>query len=98
MNSALAIQILPHMDDEKEMLHVVDKVIQYIQSTGLNYHVGPFETTIEGDFDQLIEVIKQCHLLAEEAGAKSMHSAMKLFYSPKKHLLTTDEKISKYQG
>lgn len=96
MNSALAIQIKPHVHEEKKMLEIVDHVIEYIISTGLNYHVGPFETTVEGDLDQLIEIIKFAHLKAVEAGAPSVNSAIKLYYSPEKHLLTTDEKISKY--
>ena len=96
MNAELEIQIKPSVHDEKKMLEIIDKVIEYIISTGLSYHVGPFETTVEGDLDQLLEIIKVSHTLSIEAGAPAVNSAMKLYYSPEQHLLTTDEKISKY--
>ena len=54
MNASVAIQVLPNVQDEEEVIRIVDEVIAYIRSTGLNYYVGPFETTIEGDYDQLI--------------------------------------------
>ena len=38
----------------------MDEVIAYIKSTGLSCSVGPFETTIEGDYDQLMDIVKEC--------------------------------------
>lgn len=55
MNASIAIQVLPDTRDEDELIRIVDEVIAYIKSTGLNCSVGPFETTIEGDYDQLME-------------------------------------------
>ena len=46
MNASVAIQVLPTLPD-KELVPVVDKVIEYIQSQGLKTVVSPFETTIE---------------------------------------------------
>lgn len=49
MECSVAIQFLP-MDakDDKTICKQVDAVIAYIASTGVNYFVAPFETTIEG--------------------------------------------------
>ena len=58
-NASVAIQVLPSVDGE-EVIRVVDEVIAYIKGTGLNTFVGPFETTIEGDFDELMDIIKEC--------------------------------------
>ena len=44
-NASLAIQVLPKVEGE-EVIRVVDEVIAYIKSTGLNTFVGPFETTM----------------------------------------------------
>lgn len=96
MNAALAIQIKPRVNDEKKMIEIIDKVIEHIISIGLSYHVGPFETTVEGELDQLLEIIKLSHTLSIEAGAPAVNSAMKLYYSPEQPLLSTNEKISKY--
>ena len=49
MNASVAIQTLPEVYDNEEIVRIVDEVIAYIKSTGLKYYVGPFETTIEGD-------------------------------------------------
>ena len=56
MNASVAIQVLPSVQDEEEVIRIVDEVIDYIKSTGLNYYVGPCETSIEGDYDELMEM------------------------------------------
>ena len=63
MNASIAIQVLPDTRDEDELIRIVDEVIAYIKSTGLNCSVGPFETTIEGDYDKLMDIAKECHRL-----------------------------------
>lgn len=49
MTASVAIQTLPAAKDDEELVRIVDEVIAYIKSTGLNCYVGPFETTIEGN-------------------------------------------------
>ena len=72
MNASVAIQVLPNVQDEEEVIRIVDEVIAYIRSTGLNYYVGPFETTIEGDYDQLMDIVKECqHIAGQGRGALS---------------------------
>lgn len=58
MKASVAIQVLPEVKgDENELIRIVDEVIAYIKSTGLNCYVGPFETTIEGEsYDELMEI------------------------------------------
>ncbi|AIS52657.1 hypothetical protein TKV_c14910 [Thermoanaerobacter kivui] len=34
---------------EEDIYPIVDKVIEYIKSTGVKYVVGPMETTMEGE-------------------------------------------------
>jgi uncharacterized protein YqgV (UPF0045/DUF77 family) len=81
MNASVAIQVLPKVDGENT-LRIVDTVIGYIKSTGLNYVVGPFETTIEGDYDKLMEIVKHCSLLCVEAGAPGVMTYVKISYNP----------------
>lgn len=60
MNTSIAIQVLPEANNEEELCRIVDEVIKYIDSTGLHYEVGAFETTIEGDnYDQLMDIVKE---------------------------------------
>jgi uncharacterized protein YqgV (UPF0045/DUF77 family) len=96
MNASVAIQVLPGVSDEKELVRIVDEVIAYIKSTGLNCSVGPFETTIEGDYDQLMDIVKECQKVAVRAGCDSVSAYVKIVYKPQGDVLTIDEKITKH--
>ena len=96
MNSSIAIQILPGVADIREVVRIVDAVIDYIKSTGLTYYVGPFETTVEGEFDELMEIAKQSQLIAIKEGAPSVSMYLKAVYRPEGELLTIDEKVTKH--
>ena len=95
MNASLAIQILPKVQGDEEVCRVVDEVMAYIQSTGLHCFVGPCETAVEGDFDTIMEIAKQCHLVAIKAGAPSVSSYLKISYRPEGEVLTIDKKTSR---
>ncbi|HHW45742.1 MAG TPA: thiamine-binding protein [Clostridiales bacterium] len=97
MNASVAIQVLPSVQGSDEVIRIVDKVIEYIKSTGLNFFVGPFETTIEGDLDTLLDIVKQCQLICIKEGAPSVMSYVKINYKPEGNgVLSIEEKVSKY--
>ena len=97
MTASVAIQVLPDVKDTDELIRIVDKVIDYIASTGYNYYVGPFETTIEGDsYDELMEIVKNCQKVAIEAGCPSVSAYVKICYKPEGGVLTIDKKVSKH--
>ena len=98
MKASAAIQVLPAVQDQEKMLQIVDEVIAYIAGTGLHYVVGPFETTIEGEsYDQIMEVVKNCQLVAAKAGCEKVSAYVKIVYKPEGGVLTIAEKIGKYQ-
>lgn len=96
MNASIAIQVLPKGADTKETLRIVDMVIAYIKGYGLHTEVGPFETTVEGDYEQLMEIVKGCALICVEAGAPSVMSFVKINYAPS-GLLGMEEKTAKHR-
>ena len=97
MKTSIAIQVLPAAPTTDELIRIVDEVIAYIQSTGLNYMVGPFETTIEGeDYDQLMDIVKECQHVAIRAGAEKVSAYVKVVYRPEGEILTIDKKITKH--
>lgn len=97
MNASIAIQVLPKVDSDAEVVRIVDEVIAYIKSSGLNCYVGPFETTIEGDsYDQLMEIVTECQKVAIRAGAPSVSAYVKIVYKPEGGVLTIDEKVTKH--
>ena len=96
MNANVAIQVLPAVQGDDEVVRVVDEVIDYIKSTGVTYYVGPCETAMEGDYEQLMEIVKQCQYIAIKAGAPSVMSYVKIGYKPEGDILTIEKKTSKH--
>ena len=96
MNASVAIQVLPKVDTDEEVIRIVDEVIDYIKSTGLSYYVGPCETSIEGDYDELMDIIKECQKVAVKAGAESVSAYVKITYRPEGEVLTIEKKVTKH--
>ena len=96
MNASVAIQSLPKADNNEELIRIVDEVIAYIKRTGLTYYVGPFETTIEGDYDELMDIVKECQHIAVRAGAPSVAAYIKVSYHPEGDVLTIEKKVTKH--
>lgn len=97
MKASVAIQVLPDVQNEDELIRIVDEVIAYIKSTGLNYYVGPFETTIEGEsYDELMGIVANCQKVAIKAGCPSVSAYIKVVYNPEGEVLTIDKKVTKH--
>lgn len=96
MNASVAIQTLPEVYDNEEIVRIVDEVIAYIKSTGLKYYVGPFETTIEGEYDELMDIVKECQYVAIRSGAPGVMAYIKVSFKPEGDLLTIDRKVTKH--
>jgi uncharacterized protein (TIGR00106 family) len=90
----LSLQILPIVEEER-VYPIVDQVIGLIQSSGLNYQVGPMETSLEGDLNTLLNLVKQAQEICIQAGAPRVVSVIKIDYKPDG--VTMDEKTQKYR-
>lgn len=90
----VSLQIIPTVPEE-QIYDAVDKVIEYIASTGVPYEVGPMETTMEGELDELLEIVKKAQDICIEYGASRVVSMVKIDYKPEG--VTMDEKIYKYR-
>lgn len=90
----VSLQVLPTVQEER-IYPVVDKVIEYIKSTGVKHIVGPMETTMEGDLDTLMEIVKKAQTICVEEGASRVASVVKIDYKPDG--VTMEEKVGKYQ-
>ena len=95
-NASVAIQVLPK-NAGAEMLAVVDEVIAYLRGTGLKSFVGPFETALEGDLDELMEVVKECQKIAVRAGSPGVLSFVKISYRPE-GVPGIEEKTAKHRA
>lgn len=90
----VSLQVLPRVPEEK-LYNVVDKVIEFIASTGIKYEVGPMETTMEGELSVLLEIVKTAQDICVTEGASRVMSMVKIDYKPEG--VTMDEKIYKYR-
>jgi uncharacterized protein YqgV (UPF0045/DUF77 family) len=96
MEASVAIQVLPEAPNDDELCRIVDEVIDYIATQGYPYYVGPFETTIEGPYDELMDIVKECQKIAIQAGTPSVASYVKVSYRPEGEVLSIEKKIGKY--
>ncbi|MBN1041745.1 MULTISPECIES: thiamine-binding protein [Clostridium] len=90
----VSLQVVPSVPEDM-IYPVVDKVIEYIESTGVKYEVGPMETTMEGELEFLLEIVKKAQEICVEEGAARVISMIKIDY--KRDGVTMDEKIKKYR-
>ena len=90
----VSLQILPSVEDSR-LYEVVDKVIEYIESTGVKFEVGPMETTMEGKIHDLLEIVKKSQEICIEEGAGRVISIVKIDY--KIGGVTMNEKVVKYR-
>jgi len=90
----VSLQILPIVKEET-IYEIVDKVIKYIDRSGVKYEVGAMETTMEGDFDKLMDIVKEAQKICEEEGVPRIVSIVKIDYKPEG--VTIDEKVEKYR-
>ena len=90
----LSLQVLPIIE-EGRIYGVVDKVIEMIDATGLKYVVGPMETTIEGELDELLDIVKKAQKICCDQSATRVISTIKIDY--KQEGVTICEKTGKYK-
>ena len=43
---------------------VVARVIETLESSGLDYHLGPMSTSIEGSWEEVMSAVRECHRIA----------------------------------
>ena len=81
-NALVSIQILPRTPGNEDVIPYVDKAIEIIANSGVKYEVHPLETTMEGDLDHLLEIVKQMNRAMTEMGCPSVISQIKMLYKP----------------
>ena len=91
MKASIALQVLP-LAQGIDRIAVIDQVIAYLQAQEVTMVVTPFETVLEGEFDELMRILKEA---LEVAGRE----ADNVFVNVKINvgeILSIDEKLEKY--
>ncbi|MDQ0270826.1 thiamine-binding protein [Cytobacillus purgationiresistens] len=81
-NSLVSIQIIPKTKNGEDVIPYVDEAIKVIEEAGVNYEVHPLETTMEGELQQLLEIIAKMNKRMIEIGSKNVISQIKILYQP----------------
>ncbi|MFY0605279.1 MAG: thiamine-binding protein [Cyclobacteriaceae bacterium] len=66
---SLGIQIVPKSKNGLETYELVDYAIEVIQKSGIKHLITPFETVMEGNYDQLMSLAKDAEQAVLDAGA-----------------------------
>jgi uncharacterized protein YqgV (UPF0045/DUF77 family) len=90
-----AIQVLPQSKD-RPVYSIVDEAIDEIKKSGVRFQVCPFETVIEGDYDQVISLIGKVKDRCFAAGAEDLLINIKI-QARKSGKVTIEEKMGKYK-
>ena len=91
MKASIALQVLP-LSQGIDRIAVIDKVIEYLQTQGVTMVVTPFETVLEGEFDELMRILKEALEVAGQ-GADNVFANVKINVGV---ILSIDEKLEKY--
>ena len=97
MISSIAVQVLPMTANENDVIKIVDHVIAYIDASGVNYQVGAFESTLEGDYDQLMAILAQLPNVAAEITDIPVMVYSKINMATTSDVLTIAKKTDKYR-
>lgn len=90
----VSLQVIPNAPAD-QVYPIVDKVIDMIAESGVAYEVGPMETTMEGELDELMEIVKKAQHICIQEGANRVISMVKIDYRPEG--ITINEKVEKYR-
>lgn len=64
----LAFQVIPRLRSGNNF-EIVDKVIDFVKSTNVPYQVSAMETTMKGELERLLEIVKEAREICFNAGA-----------------------------
>ena len=91
----VGIQVLPY-GNEPYRYYFIDKAIEVIENSGLNYKVCPFETVIEGYYDEVMAVVKEVQETCYEAGAEMCVVNIRI-HSAKDEDIYIEDKLKKFE-
>jgi len=92
----LAVQVLPLGISKEEAYRIIDQAILSIKSSRLKHVVCPFETVLEGPYEEVMKALNDLQDACKSAGASEVLINMKLHRGFGKDLAITD-KTGKYQ-
>ncbi|AJA48682.1 hypothetical protein CPAST_c26140 [Clostridium pasteurianum DSM 525 = ATCC 6013] len=92
----IAVMPLVPAVSEEELYRQVDAAIDYIKNSGLKYEIGAMSTTVEGEYDEVFELIKKVHRIPFEVGSERVITVVRI--DEKKTGLTIEDKLRHHKN
>lgn len=73
----VAFQVIPRLK-EGNNFEVVDKAIEVVKAADVPFQVGAMETTMKGELNQLLEIVKAAEQACYDAGAIEVITNIKI--------------------
>jgi uncharacterized protein YqgV (UPF0045/DUF77 family) len=93
MQVHIAIQVVPI--SKEHPYPIIDKAIEVIDKSGVDYRVGAMETVMQGDYDKLMKIVRDAQQACLDAGADEIVVSLKV-HVKKTGDVTWEEKLDKY--
>jgi len=91
MKASIALQVLP-LSQGIDRIAIINQVIAYLQAQSVTMVVTPFETVLEGEFDELMRILKEALEVAGQE-ADNVFANIKINIG---EILSIDDKLEKY--
>ena len=89
----VAIQIVPISNQHP--YPIIDKAIEVIKNSGVDYRVGAMETVMQGPYDKLMDIAERAQEACLKAGADEVVVTLKV-HAKREGDVSWEEKLEKY--
>ena len=89
----VAIQIVPI--SREHPYPIIDKAIDVIKNSGVDYRVGAMETVMQGPYDELMDIVERAQEACLKSGADEVVVTLKV-HAKRDGDVSWEEKLEKY--
>lgn len=75
----VAFQVIPRLRTGNNF-EIVDRAIEVVKESGVPYQVSAMETTMRGDLDHLLEIVKKAQQRCMDCGAVEVITNIKIHH------------------
>lgn len=81
-DTLMSVQIIPKTPNGEDVISYVDEAIKVIDDSGLDYRVGPLDTTVQGDMNECLILLQKLNDRMVELEVPSIISQVKFYHAP----------------
>ena len=80
-DTLMSVQIIPKTPNGEDVIPYVDEAIKVIDDSGLDYRVGPLDTTVQGDMNECLILLQKLNDRMVELEVPSIISQVKFYHA-----------------